>query len=97
MFAGMPINVRIKNMEAYHTSQQSPKGGRHPLFRVLKKYIPIGTPVDPVSFAAALKKVREEIILLEKNENSRKELIVGIIKSRENDRLSNKKTKKTNE
>ena len=99
MFATMPINVRVKNMIDYHTSlqhHQSP-GGRHPLFGVLKKYIPIGTAVTPVSFAAALKKVREEIISLEKDENLRKELIEGIAESRESDRKSNKKTKKTNE
>ena len=99
MFAGMPINVRIKNMEAYHQSlqyRQSP-GGRHPLFSTLKKYIPIGTPVTPVSFSAALEKVRNEIILLEKNENSRKELMEGIVESRESDKKSNQKIKKTNE
>ena len=99
MFAMMPINVRIKNMEAYHKSlqhHQSP-GGRHPLFWALKKYIPIGTPVTPVSFAAALGKVRTEIISLEKNEKLREELMKGISESRESDRKSNKKTKKTDE
>ena len=99
MFARMPINVRIKNMEAYHTSlqyRQSP-GGRHPLFGVLKKYIPIGTPVTSISFSAALEKVRAEIISREKNEKAQKELMEGITESRESDRKSNKKTKKTNE
>jgi len=98
-FAEMPINVRIANMEAYHTSlqhRQSP-GGRHPLFSILKKYIPIGTPVTPVSFAAALEKVRTEIISLEQNENLRKELMKGISESRESDRKSNRKTEKTDE
>ena len=98
-FINMPINVRITNMEAYHQSlqhRQSP-GGRHPLFTVLKKYISIGTPVTPVSFSAALEKVRAEIISLEKNENLREELMEGIVESRESDRKSNKKTKKTNE
>ena len=96
MFARMPINIRIANMEAYHQSlqyRQSP-GGRHPLFGVLKKYIPIGTPVDPISFSAALGKVRAEIISLEKDENLRKELMTGITESRESDRKSNKKTDK---
>ena len=98
-FAEMPINVRIKNMIDYHTSlqhRQSP-GGRYPLFSALKKYIPIGTPVTPVSFSAALEKVRTEIISLAKNENLREELMEGIIESRESDKKSNKKTKKTNE
>ena len=98
-FINMPINVRIKNMTDYHTSlqrRQSP-GGRHPLFTVLKKYIPIGTPVTPVSFSAALEKVRAEIISLEKNENLRKELMGGIAESRESDRKSNRKTGKSKE
>ena len=97
MFAGMPINVRVANLNLYHQSLQMQKGGRHPLFTALKKYIPIGTPVNSVSFAAALEKVRIEIISLAKNENLRKELMAGITESRENDRKSNKKTKKTNE
>jgi len=99
MFSVMPENIRVTNMEAYHKSlqhRQSP-GGRHPLFGVLKKYIPIGTPVTPVSFAAALGKVRTEIISLEKNEKLRTEIMKGITESRESDRKSNKKTKKTDE
>ena len=99
MFAGMPMHIRVANMEKYHTSlqhRQSP-GGRHPLFSALKKYIPIGVPVDLVSFSAALKKIRAEIILLEKDEKAQKELMEGIAESRESDRKSNKKTKKTNE
>ena len=94
MFATMPINVRIANMKAYHQSRQAPKGGRHPLFGLLKKYIPIGTPVTSISFGAALEKVRKEIISLEKDENSRKELMAGITESRESDRKSNRKTAK---
>jgi len=97
IFSGMPENIRVANMEKYHTSLQAPKGGRHPLFWALKKYIPIGTPVTPVSFAAALEKVRTEIISLAKNENLRTKLMAGITESRESDRKSNKKTKKTDE
>jgi len=99
IFSNMPMHIRVANMEKYHKSlqyRQSP-GGRHPLFSVLKKYIPIGTPVTPVSFAAALEKVRTEIISLAKNENLREELMKGITESRESDRKSNKKTKKTDE
>ena len=99
MFAGMPINVRVKNMEAYHQSlqfRQSPTG-RHPLFGILKKYIPIGTAVTSISFGAALEKVRAAIISLAKDENLRKELMAGIVESRESDRKSNKKIKKTKE
>jgi len=98
-FSAMPELVREANMKLYHTSlhfRQSPNG-RHPLFGALKKYIPIGTPVTPVSFAAALEKVRTEIISLEKNEKLREELMAGISESRESDRKSNKKTKKTDE